>query len=212
MIDHPFVSIDENVFRIIDVKKCTKKYLFHSSGEYFDVLDPKYNSIHTALGGKFEYGLPVVFASNEPSNAFCYRPTSKYLETKERAGTSVYHRLTKDNHRILLGSKLKGFIYVLDGADFYEVLREDFEVGKWVRSTEWISEKQIKPIDIIEVTEPYDWEMVPEYEFLGLEYVGEMSVDKYISHATDPNVIKVLGQITSKEFVPTIPDGLEKYL
>ena len=125
-----------------------------------------------------EYGIPVVYASDKPSNAFCYKPTEIYEKTREEKGTSVYHRLGHENHKILLGANLKGYIYVLKGSDFFEIVREDFELGKWIRSTEWLSPHEVTSI---EVTKPYDWEMPPEYEFLGTEHVGEMSAKEYIA-------------------------------
>lgn len=212
MINHPFKSLAENEFRIIEVKPCTKKFLFHSSGKKLEILDPIYNSTHGAYGNVHEYGVPVVFASDKPSNAFCYEPTDLYKETRERVGTSVYHRLVHENHKILLGVTLKGYIYVLNGSDFYEVTREDFETGKWIRSTEWISKNKITPIDSIEITKPYDWEMLPEYEFLGTEHVGQMEAEEYISLAKDEGVKSAIKNLISSPFVPVIPKGLEKYL
>ncbi len=153
-----------------------------------------------------------MFASDKPSNAFCYAPTELYTKTKENVGTSVYHRLTHDGHNILLGAHLKGYIYILSGSDFYEVIREDFEVGKWIRSTEWVSPRKVSPIEAVEITQPYDWEMIPEYEFLGLEYVGEMSAMKYLSLAKDEFVKKAIRDCISKPFVPHAPEALKKYL
>jgi hypothetical protein len=175
-------------------------------------LDPVHNAKHAAYGFIHEYGLPVVFASDKPSSAFCYEPTALYTKTRLEQGTSVYHRLTHDNHRILLGAILKGYIYVLKGSDFYEITREDFEVGEWVRSTEWISPHKVAPIEAIEITKPYDWEMLPEYEFLGLENVGEMSVEKYLSLAKDIKVKDAIKTCINKQFEPFVPDALKKYL
>ena len=208
---HPFKSFASDEFKIVEVKPCTKKFLFHSSAKSFDDLDPSFNSKHGAYAYAHEYGVPVVFASDKPSNAFCYEPTELYLKTRQEIGTSVYHRLTHKKHKILLGARLKGFIYVLDGIDFYEVIREDFEVGEWVRSTEWISPNKITPIEAIEITKPYDWEMMPEYEFLGTEYVGEMTAEKYLSLAKDETVKKAIRECISKPFLPFIPESLKKY-
>jgi hypothetical protein len=156
--------------------------------------------------------VPVVFASDAPSNAFCYEPTDLYTKTRQDVGTSVYHRLTHENHKILLGAHLRGYIYVLSGSNFYEVIREDFEVGEWVRSIEWVSSNKVVPIETIEITKPYDWEMIPEYEFLGTEYVGEMPAEKYLSLAKDEAVKNAIQDCISKPFVPSIPEGLKKYL
>jgi hypothetical protein len=211
-VTHPFKSFSEDVFKILEVKPCTKEFLFHASGKKLEVLDPSYNSRHAAYGNEHEYGVPVVFASNEPSNAFCYEPTELYAKTRIENGTSVYHRLIHENHKILLGAHLKGYIYVLSGKDFYEVTREDFEVGKWVTSTEWISPDKIVPLESIEITGAYDWEMVPEYEFLGKEYVGEMPALDYISLIKDEKVKKAVEECIRKPFVPFIPEALKKYL
>ncbi len=159
-----------------------------------------------------EYGVPVVFASDEPSNAFCYEPTDLYIKTRQEVGTSVYHRLTHEDHKILLGARLKGYIYVLSGSDFYEVQREDFEIGEWRQSTEWISPNMVTPVEVIEITKPYDWEMLPEYEFLGNEYVGEMPAERYLSLAKNETVKEAIRGCVEKPFTPFIPEALKKYL
>lgn len=210
--NHPFESFAPDQFRIIEVKPCTKKFLFHSSGKEVRELDPSFNSKHGAYGGEHEYGVPVVFASDKPSNAFCYEPTDLYVRTRQEVGTSVYHRLTHGNHKILLGAHLKGYMYVVAGSEFYEVTREDFEVGEWVRSIEWISQNKIIPIETIEVTQPYDWEMIPEYEFLGANYVGELPAEKYLSFVKDQAVKEAIQDCIDKPFAPFIPEALKKYL
>ncbi len=212
LVEHPFKSFSENEFRILEVKPCTQKYLFHSTGKDLVVLNPEFNAKHAAYGSINEYRVPVVFASNKPSNAFCYRPTELYAETRKKYGTSVYHRLVHENHKILLGVYLQGFIYVLFGEDFYEILREDFELGTWIRSTEWISDKKVTPIEKIEITKPYDWEMIPEYEFLGQEYVGEMLAELYLSLVKDGRVKKAIKDCISKPFVPFVPEKLKPFL
>jgi hypothetical protein len=209
--NHPFKSFAPDEFKIIEVKPCTKKFLFHSSGKKIEELDPSFNSKHSAYGSSHEYGMPVVFASDRASNAFCYEPTELYIKTRQDIGTSVYHRLVHRDHNILLGAYLKGYIYVLSGSDFYEVVREDFEVGKWVRSTEWVSPNKVIPIEAIEITQPYDYEMIPEYEFLGTEYVGQMSAEKYLSLAKDENVKNAISDCISKPFIPFVPEALKKY-
>lgn len=210
--NHPFESFNSDEFKIIDVKPCNKKFLFHSSSQKITDLDPSFNTRHSAYGSVHEYGIPVLYASEYPSNAFCYEPTELYTKTKKEIGTSVYHRLTHNNHKILLGARLKGYLYILPGKDFYEVVRNDFEVGKWIRSTEWISIKKIIPIEVIEIKQPYDWEMIPEYEFLGTDLVGEMSAEKYLSLAKDERVKKAIRDCISKPFVPFVPEILKKYL
>jgi hypothetical protein len=212
IMEHPFKSFSEDEFRIIEVKPCTKEFLFHSSGKKLDILDPSYNSKHSAYGSVHEYGVPVVFASEKPSNAFCYEPTELYTKTKLEKGTSVYHRLTHENHKILLGARLAGYIYVLSGKDFFEIVREDLELGEWVRSTEWISPHKVNPVEAIEITKPYDWEMVPEYEFLGSEYVGEMPAEQYLLLAKNEAVKSAIRACIEKPFVPFVPEPLKKYL
>jgi hypothetical protein len=209
---YPFKSFAPDEFRIIEAKPCTKKFLFHSSGKKIEELDPSFNSKHSAYGSVHEYGVPVIFASDKPSNAFCYEPTELYAKTRQNIGTSVYHRLTHEGHNILLGARLIGFIYVLSGSDFYEVIREDFEVGEWVRSTEWISSNRVIPIEAIEINQPFDWEMIPEYEFLGAEYVGEMAAEKYLHLAKDEVVKKAIKDCIGQPFIPFIPEALKKYL
>ena len=211
-MNHPFKSFDEKEFKIIEAKPCSKKYLFHGSSKKVEVLDPKYNSKHSAYEMVHEYGVPVVFASDKPSNAFCYEPVQLYKETRESVGTSVYHRLIHGDHKILLGAVLKGCIYVLDGSDFYEVIRDDFELGQWTRSTEWISTKKVTPIDVIEISDPFDWEMLPQYEFLGKDYVGVMPAEKYLSLSKDPEVKKAILDCINKPFLSIVPVGLNKYL
>ncbi len=210
--NHPFKSFSNNVFRILEVKPCMQEFLIHASGKKLEVLDPSYNSKHASYGNEHEYGVPVVFASNKPSNAFCYESTDLYAKTRAEQGTSVYHRLIHRNHRILLGAHLKGYIYVLSGKEFYEVTREDFEVGEWVTSVEWISANRITPLESIEILKPYDWEMLPAYEFLGKEYVGEMSAEKYLTLAKDNEVKEAIENIINQPFMPFIPEALKKYL
>lgn len=207
----PIESFNEKEFKILDVVPCQKQFLFHSSGKKLKTLDPKHNRVLEAYSSH-EYGIPVIYASDKPSNAFCYEPTPLYEQTKEKLGTSVYHRLSHGNHKILLGAKLKGYIYVLFGKDFYEVTREDFETGKWIRSVEWISDKEVTPVDSIEIKDPYDWEMIPEYQFLGEQYVGEMSVEEYLSISTDEKVKESIRRVIEKDFRSIVPEELKKYL
>jgi hypothetical protein len=54
--------------------------------------------------------------------------------------------------------------------------------------------------------------MLPEYEFLGLENVGEMSVEKYLSLAKDIKVKDAIKTCINKQFEPFVPDALKKYL
>ncbi len=102
-IIHSFKSYSEEEFRIISVTPCTRTFLFHSTGKQIDELDPSFNTPHEAYGSVHEYGLPVIFASDAPSNAFCYEPTDVYKKNRQEFGTSVYHRLVHENHKILLG-------------------------------------------------------------------------------------------------------------
>ena len=212
MVNLPdFKSFNEDEFRIIDIKPCTAVYLFHASGKELSGLDPRYNKKLELYGSVHEYGLPVVFASDKPSNAHCYLPTAQYLKAREEAGISVYHRLTHGGHRILLGAQLQGYIYVVLGKDFYEVTREDLELGEWRRSVEWVSPHHVVPIERIAITRAYDWEMLPEYEYLGQDYVGEMPAEQYLALATDDVVKEAIRTCISQPFVPFVPDELKKY-
>jgi hypothetical protein len=208
----PFKSFSETEFKIIEVKSCTKKFLFHASGKKLEKLDPVYNRKLGAYGFVHEYGVPVVYASDSPSNAFCYEPTDVYIKTREQQGTSVYHRLIHENHKILLGANMKGYIYVLPGSDFFEVTRDDFEMGKWIRSVEWISPHEVAPIEAIEITKPYDWEMIPEYEFLGIDHVGEMSAIEYLNLAKDESVKQAVKKCIDRPFSQFVPEALKKYI
>ncbi len=81
-----------------------------------------------------------------------------------------------------------------------------------MRSTEWISDKKVTPVEQIEISKPYDWEMLPEYEFLGLEYIGEMEAERYISLASNEEVKKAIRGCISKPFTPFIPEQLKRFL
>lgn len=205
-------SYDHKNFKILSIKKCEHKFLFHSSGKNLTYLDPKFNLKKKAFGNVHEYGIPVVFAGDKPSAAFCYTMTTKYSREKAKVGDSVYHRLFYKDHKILLGAKIGGYIYVLKGSNFYEVRRKDFENGKWEISTEWISPNIIRPIEKIKISKPFDWEMLPEYEFLGKRFVGFIKAEQYLKLAKDKKVTDAILKLISKPFVPTIPVKLKKYL
>ena len=85
-------------------------------------------------------------------------------------------------------------------------------MGKWIRSIEWISPNEVKPIEAIEITKSFDWEMIPEYEFLGTEHVGEMPAVEYLALAKNDEVKKAIQVCIDKPFVSFIPDSLKKYI
>ena len=205
-------SYDQKNFKILSVKKCRHRFLFHSTGKNLKHLDPKYNTKKKAFGDVHEYGVPVVFAAEKPNAAFCYTMTKKYSHTKSEIGDSAYHRLFYKDHKILLGAKIGGYIYVLKGSDFYEVKRKDFENGKWETSREWISPDKVYPIEKIRISKPFDWVMLPEYEFLGKQFVGFIKVEQYLKLAKDKKVKDAILKLISKPFVPVVPEKLKKYL
>jgi hypothetical protein len=68
------------------------------------------------------------------------------------------------------------------------------------------------PIEAIEITKPYDWEMIPEYEFLGTGHVGEMDAMEYLALAKDESVKKAVQSCINEPFIPFVPDALKKYI
>ncbi|MFN7161062.1 MAG: hypothetical protein ACK4NC_05680 [Candidatus Gracilibacteria bacterium] len=203
-----FTPYDSSQMHILDVQPCTEKYVFHGSGKDFSTLSPAFHK--PTENGNYEFGEPVVFGHTTPSGMFCYEPTEQYQSYKEKY-RFVFHRLYYKNRHILLGAKLKGFIYVFLGQDFYRIEREDWEIGKWEKGVEYISTKEVTPIDKIPILAPYDCEMLEAYEFLGQEYVGLMSAQEYIKLAKDPYVCKEIQTLLDTPFIPVFPKGLEKY-
>lgn len=54
--------------------------------------------------------------------------------------------------------------------------------------------------------------MVPEYEFLGIDHVGTISAEKYLSLAKDELVKSAIRECIHKPFNSVVPEELKKYL
>ena len=170
---------------IQDVKN--RKYLYHGSGQKLDNLDPKFNS-KKHYG--YEYGVPVVFATDKPSSAFTATPTPEYLALKNKINDSIYHRLIDPatGRKLLLGHNPTGYMHVLPASSFKYITREDKELGQYITSNEYVSEQPVKPLRSYKMRKR-DVDAIPEYEFLGEDNVGEMNVQDYLTKAKDPKVI-----------------------
>ena len=185
--DHEYTANDPNM-RIISQGPVTDKdFLYHTSGKKFDSLDPSYNS-KKSFG--HEYNSPVVFAGDSPSSAFASNPTAEYQAVKDKIKNSVYHRLIDEQtgRKALLGHTPGGYLYKLPASAFTKIDREDNELGKWNKSTEYISRMPVKPISVTPM-QSTDVDAIPEYEYLGEDFVGEMPAQHYLNHAKDPKVI-----------------------
>ena len=164
-----------------------KDFLYHASGKKFDTLDPKYNS-KRSYG--HEYTEPVVFAGDAPSSAFAANPTAEYQSVKDKMKDSVYHRLIDEltGRKALLGHTPGGYLYKLPASAFTRIDREDNELGKWDKSTEYVSHLPVKPVSVTSIQNT-DVDALPEYEYLGKDFVGEMPAQHYLKHAKNPEVI-----------------------
>ena len=185
--DHEYTANDPNM-RIISQGPVTDRdFLYHASGKKFDSLDPSYNS-KKSFG--HEYNAPVVFAGDSPSSAFAANPTAEYQAVKDKIKNSVYHRLIDEQtgRKALLGHTPGGYLYKLPASAFTKIDREDNELGKWNKSTEYVSHMPVKPISVTPM-QSTDVDAIPEYEYLGEDFVGEMPAQHYLNHAKDPKVI-----------------------
>ena len=164
-----------------------REFLYHASGKKFDMLDPKFNS-KKVFG--HEFTVPVVFAGDSPSSAFAANPTAEYQAVKDKVNDFVYHRLHDEEtgRKALLGHTAGGYLYKLPASAFTKVIREDHELGKWDKSTEYLSHKPVKPISVTPI-QSTDVDSIPEYEYLGQDFVGEMPAQHYLNNAKDPKVI-----------------------
>lgn len=196
-------------FKILSHKLCTKKYLFHTSSENLKELDPKFCQ---KVNGIYEYNKPTIHAFDYVTNEYCFKPVGNYKKVLDSGIFWAHHKLKLKDRILFLGTRLKGYIYVLDGSKFYEVIRKDFECGKWRKSTEWVCYQKIKPLKKIKILGPIDVENIPEYEFLGLEYVGLMKPEKYLKLVKDPKIKLVIGREINKDFKPWSSSELKKYL
>jgi len=195
-------------FKIISKTKCTKKFLFHSSSKKLTELGPKFCK---KVEDVYEYEKPTIHAFDKITNEYCFEPIGKYKKILKSGISWAHHKLKFKNRVIFLGTKLKGYIYVLDGSQFYKIVRKDFECGRWRKSIEWVSYKKLKPIKKIEVIKPIDIENIKEYEFLGKEYVGLMDSEDYLKLVKDKKVAKAIKIKLKENFKPWIPKGLEKF-
>jgi hypothetical protein len=196
---------------IISIKPCSQKYLFHGAGEYYEVLDPKHNRPHNWV---YEYGIPVVFAWVQPSSKFCYQFTDGYLEAKKQYWWA-FHRILVWERNILLWGIFGWYVYVLDGTQFYEVMRKDYKVWKWITSTEYIATSTQTPIAVVKVDKPIDWESIEPYEYLWAENVGGLQYDDFKNICLDqnrPELLKAVDDYLLKPFEAYIPRELEKYM
>jgi len=173
---------------IEDIKN--RKYLYHGSAQKLDVLDPKFNQKYNY---GYEYGDQVAYAADKPSSAFTNTPTPEYLAMKEKIKNSVYHRLIDPStgRKLLLGHTPNGYMHVFPASHFKKITREDKELGQTITSSEYVSDKPVKPLRTYKMRKR-DVDAIPEYEFLGEENVGEMNVQDYLSKAKDPKVISAI--------------------
>ena len=167
-----------------------RDFLYHASGKKFESLDPSYNS-KRSYG--HEYTVPVVFAGDAPSSAFAANPTAEYQAIKDKIKNSVYHRLFDEltGRKALLGHTPGGYLYKLPASAFTRIDREDNELGKWNKSTEYVSHRPVKPISVTPM-QSTDVAAIPEYEYLGEDFVGEMSAQQYLKQAKNPKVIAAI--------------------
>lgn len=182
---------NDPAMRILSQSPVTDKdFLYHASGKKFDALDPKYNS-KRSYG--HEYTEPVVFAGDAPSSAFASNPTAEYQAVKDKMKDSVYHRLIDEltGRKALLGHTPGGYLYKLPASAFTRIDREDNELGKWNKSTEYVSHRPVKPISVTPM-QSTDVDAIPEYEYLGKDFVGEMPAQHYLKHAKNPKVIAAI--------------------
>ena len=182
---------NDPAMRILSQSPVTDKdFLYHASGKKFDALDPKYNS-KRSYG--HEYTEPVVFAGDAPSSAFASNPTAEYQAVKDKMKDSVYHRLIDEltGRKALLGHTPGGYLYKLPASAFTRIDREDNELGKWNKSTEYVSHRPVKPVSVTPM-QSTDVDAIPEYEYLGKDFVGEMPAQHYLKHAKNPKVIAAI--------------------
>jgi hypothetical protein len=190
------------------------KFLFHGSSQRLSVLDP---ALATTRAYGFEYTVPVVFASEDPSSLFTSEPVGahkKLVDDSLAAGKGyprVYHMVTDGDRQIYLGSKQKGFIHVVKSDGFYKAHRRLLKSGKWVDIHEIVSPSKVEVVEAIPVA-PLDWESTPHYEHIPALAGRTVSVQEYLDHVKDPTVREGIEAHLAKPFVPGTPEELEKYL
>jgi hypothetical protein len=190
------------------------KFLFHGSNQRLSVLDPAHA---TTRDYGFEYTVPVVFASEDPSSLFTSEPVGthkKLVDDSLAAGKGyprVYHMVTDGDRQIYLGSKQKGFIHVVKSDGFYRAHRRLLKSGKWVDIHEIVNPSPAKVVEAIPIT-PFDWESTPHYEHVPALAGRTVPAQEYLSHVQDPAVRAGIEAHLAKPFVPSIPEALKKYL
>jgi hypothetical protein len=195
--------------KIISKEKCNKKYLFHSSSKNLSILNPKYNK---KVNGKYEYERPVIHAFDKITNEYCFEPVGNYKKVLEEGISWAHHKLKLKDRILFLGTKLKGYIYVLDGAQFYKIIRQDFMNGRWRTAEEYVCYKTIKPIKKIKIVRPIDVENIKEYEYLGREYIGLITPQKYLKLVKNKKVKRAVKKVMKRRFIPYIPVELKEYI
>jgi hypothetical protein len=197
------------MMEIISKKKCKKKYLFHSSRFNLKILNPKHCK---KVNGEYEHGKPTVHAFDYVTNEYCFKPVGNYKKILDEGVSWAHHKLKLKDRILFLGTKLIGYIYVLDGTEFYEIIRKDFMNGKWRTAKEYISYKKVKAIKRIKVNGPIDVENIKEYEYLGKENVGLVSSKKYLKLAKNEEVKNAVKNAVKRKFAPCIPNELKEYI
>ena len=199
--EHPLLKTDPDMLEML-VSTPKVKTLYHVSPKQLTELNPAYN---TKKYFGYEYGVPVVFAGDALSSAFAAAPTEEYLNLKNKLQKSIYHRLVdeKSGRKVLLGHNPGGYAHELDPKDFYRVERTDREVGKPTKSIEYVATKKVKPLKSYPI-KMTDYDALPEYEFIGDNYVGEIPASDYLAKAKNPKVITAINNWLQKNASHTV--------
>jgi hypothetical protein len=195
--------------KIISKERCKKKFLFHSSSKNIKILDPKYCK---KVNEKYEHKKPTIHAFDKITNEYCFEPVGEYERVLKSGISWAHHKLKLKGRTLFLGTKLKGYIYVLDGTEFYEIIRKDFMQGKWIKAKEYVCYKKLKPIKKVKITKPIDVENIKEYEYLGQEFVGLMNPRKYLKLCKNDKVKEAIKKAMNKKFKPYIPRELKNFV
>jgi hypothetical protein len=209
-VEKQLVPADSDV-HIISIKPARQKYLFHASPKKISILDPQKNKNVYGEGG-YEFGIPVVFARAKPTDDFCKLYSYDYLKVRKNTPGRIYHNITYKSRTLHLGSKHHGYVYVLEGSNFFEMTYEIFQLGKWNKYKEWISFFPVKPIERIKIEKPFEWDKIKEYEFVGNEYVGQLPAKKYLKLVKDNKVKKAVVNWMENDTKKVLPVELKKYI
>ncbi len=210
IVEKNLIPTDTDV-QIISIKPAKQKYLFHASPKKFTILDPQKNKNVYGEGG-YEFGSPVIFARAKPTDDFCKLYSSDYLKARKSIPGRIYHNVTYKGRTLHLGSKHHGYIYILEGFNFFEMTYKIFQLGKWNRYKEWISFFPVKPIEIIKIEKPFEWDKIKEYEFVGKEYVGKIAAKQYLKLVKDSKVKKAVINWIKNDTKKLIPIELKRYI